>query len=212
MRDKRNVNWYRPISIGLGVVTVLLAAPFRSAAQTPVDRANELSIYPTNESDLVSAVKLQPYIPTIELPSIEADSIERFLPEVRQTIRLVLKLSERRVYVYEGETLKTSYPVAIGRPGWETPTGSYEVIGMLQDPGWTNPFTGEVVPPGPYNPLGDRWIAFWTDGRNYIGFHGTPNPESVGQAASHGCVRMFNEDIRELYEIVGMGTTVVVMN
>ncbi|NJN59542.1 MAG: L,D-transpeptidase [Leptolyngbyaceae cyanobacterium SL_5_9] len=134
---------------------------------------------------------------------------EPLFPEA-QEVRLVLKLGERRVYVYQNDELKTTYPVAIGRAGWETPTGNFEVLHMLQDPGWTNPLTGEVVPPGPNNPLGERWIAFWTDGSNYIGFHGTPNRETVGRAASHGCIRMYNEDVRELYEIVTPGTLVVV--
>ncbi|ASC74032.1 Putative L,D-transpeptidase YkuD [Halomicronema hongdechloris C2206] len=109
-----------------------------------------------------------------------------------------------------GETLEASYPVAVGRPGWETPTGQFRVFAMLENPGWTNPFTGDVTPPGNANPLGQRWIAFWTDGSNDIGFHGTPNRDSVGRAASHGCVRMYNEDIRELYAQVRLGTVVKV--
>jgi len=132
---------------------------------------------------------------------------EVLLP-VSEPIHLVLKLQDRRLYVYRGEHLETSYPVAIGRPGWETPTGQFQVRAMLEDPGWTNPFTGEVTPPGAANPLGERWIAFWSDGSNEIGFHGTPNRESVGEAASHGCVRMYNEDIRELYQQVRLGTVV----
>lgn len=135
--------------------------------------------------------------------------LKPLLPEVSE-IRLLLKLRERRVYVYDGDRLTKSYPVAVGKPGWETPKGQFQVLAMVQDPGWTNPFTGEVLPPGEDNPLGDRWIAFWTDGQNDIGFHGTPNRESVGQAASHGCVRMFNEDIRELFEQVSPGTIVTV--
>lgn len=130
-------------------------------------------------------------------------------PDISE-VRLLLKLKERRVYVYHGDELTKSYPVAVGRAGWETPTGQFQVLSMARNPGWTNPFTGEVVPPGRENPLGDRWIAFWTDGENDIGFHGTPNRESVGQAASHGCVRMFNEDIRELFEQVKPGTIVTV--
>ena len=58
--------------------------------------------------------------------------------------------------------------------------------------------------------MGERWIGFWTDGTNYIGFHGTPNEETVGQAASHGCVRMLNRDVLALFEKVGIGTIVVV--
>ncbi|MFQ3679539.1 MAG: L,D-transpeptidase, partial [Pseudanabaenaceae cyanobacterium] len=68
-----------------------------------------------------------------------------------------------------------------------------------------------VIPAGdPENPLGDRWIGFWTDGKNWSGFHGTPNPRSVGTAASHGCLRMFNEDIRELFGWVSTLTVVEV--
>jgi L,D-transpeptidase ErfK/SrfK len=115
------------------------------------------------------------------------------------------------VYVYRGEVIETSYPVAVGKAGWETPTGEFEVFSTVAEPGWTNPFTNEVMPPGADNPLGDRWIAFWTDGENLIGFHGTPNRESVGQAASHGCIRMYNEHIRELFERVEVGTPVTVV-
>ena len=129
---------------------------------------------------------------------------------VTDVVRLQLDLSDRKVYVYRGDTLEVSYPVAIGRPGWETPTGEFEIFSQVVDPGWTNPLTDEVMAPGPDNPLGDRWIAFWTDGINSIGFHGTPNRDSVGQAASHGCIRMYNEDVRELYEMVALGTPVVV--
>lgn len=125
--------------------------------------------------------------------------------------RLVLKLNQRQVEVYRGETLEASYPVAVGKAGWETPTGDFAVISTIESPGWTSPFTNEVVPPGPDSPLGDRWIAFWTDGENMIGFHGTPNRDSVGQAASHGCVRMYNEHIRELFELVQIGTPVTVV-
>lgn len=163
----------------------------RSIAAQPVESAQ-----PT-----VGAIesRLQPTLPPIQ----------PILPEVH-TVHLVLKLQERRLYVYDGERVKASYPVAVGRTGWETPKGQFQVLEMVRQPGWTNPFTQEVLPPGPENPLGERWIAFWTDGTNYVGFHGTPNRETVGQFASHGCVRMFNEHVRALYEIVQVGTPVVV--
>ena len=114
------------------------------------------------------------------------------------------------MYVYQGDTVQTSYPIAVGRAGWETPTGSYEVLDMQEDPAWRNPFTGDVIPAGRNNPLGDRWIGFWTDGDNVIGFHGTPNEGSVGRAASHGCIRMFNRDVRALYAIAEVGMPVIV--
>lgn len=128
-----------------------------------------------------------------------------------QNVKLVLKLKERRVYLYENDKLAVKYPVAIGKPGWETPTGNFKVIQMIKDPAWAHPFKkGVVLPPGPNNPLGRRWIAFWTDGTNAIGFHGTPNESVMGRAVSHGCVRMRNKDAIALYDRVGLGTSVVV--
>ncbi|MBW4463532.1 MAG: L,D-transpeptidase [Nodosilinea sp. WJT8-NPBG4] len=154
--------------------------------------------------------------PTIALPSTDssaaaAPSEADLLPEVvEQPVHLRLSLSDRRVYVHRGNVVEASFPVAIGKPGWETPTGEFEVFSQITQPAWTNPFTNEVVPPGSENPLGDRWIGFWSDGNNVIGFHGTPNRDSVGRAASHGCVRMYNEDIRQLFDMVDLGTPVIV--
>jgi lipoprotein-anchoring transpeptidase ErfK/SrfK len=81
---------------------------------------------------------------------------------------------------------------------------------MVKDPAWQHPWNGKIFPPGPNNPLGVRWIGFWTDGKNTIGFHGTPNERVMGQAVSHGCVRMRNPDVVALFELVKVGTTVVV--
>lgn len=146
-----------------------------------------------------------------ELPPLE--DAETFLPtpDLTSDISLVIDLSDRRVYVYNQEQLNTSFPVAIGREGWETPVGTYSVTRMQQNPAWRHPFTNQVVPPGDGNPLGARWIGFWTDGTNAIGLHGTPNADSVGQAASHGCVRMLNQDVIALYEQVAIGTPVSVV-
>lgn len=124
--------------------------------------------------------------------------------------RLVIRLRQRRVYLYRENRVQTSYPIAIGKTGWETPTGSFEVMQMIQNPAWEHPWTGKVIPPGPNNPLGTRWIAFWTDGKNLIGFHGTPNEGLIGQAVSHGCIRMRNQDVVALYEQVAVGTPVIV--
>lgn len=125
-------------------------------------------------------------------------------------LELVIRLGERRVYVMNNARVVTSYPIAIGRNGWETPIGHYQVIQMIEDPIWEHPLNGDIIPPGPDNPLGSHWIGFWTDGTNYIGFHGTPNEETVGQAVSHGCVRMFNRDVLALFNKVQLGTPVIV--
>lgn len=155
-----------------------------------------------------------PIAPVVTWPDVSAlGAAEPFVPapEVRSPVSLVVDLSDRRVYVYQDEQVKTSFRIAVGRAGWETPTGRYEVISMVEHPTWQHPFTGEIVPPGNGNPLGVRWIGFWTDGKNTIGFHGTPNEETVGRAASHGCIRMYNDDVINLFEMVQVGTPVIVV-
>ncbi|MFN6461466.1 MAG: L,D-transpeptidase [Nostoc sp. DedVER02] len=126
--------------------------------------------------------------------------------------QVVVDLSDRRTYVYAGDEVIASYPIAVGKKGWETPTGSFQVIHMRHYPIWRHPITGKVFEAGTDSPLGDRWIGFWSDGRNEIGFHGTPDIDLVGTAVSHGCLRMRNSDVRMLYEQVNIGTTVLVRN
>jgi lipoprotein-anchoring transpeptidase ErfK/SrfK len=123
-----------------------------------------------------------------------------------------LKLKQRRVFVFKGDKQVASYPVAVGKKGWETPTGNFKIIQMVRNPTWQNPWTGKVIAAGPKNPIGERWIGFWTDGKNQIGFHGTPTVNSIGQAASHGCVRMLNKDVVAMFELVKVGTPVVVQH
>ncbi|HEY9707721.1 MAG TPA: L,D-transpeptidase [Oculatellaceae cyanobacterium] len=105
--------------------------------------------------------------------------------------------------------------VYLGKAGWETPKGNFlqatiKCIDMQPNPVWEHPWTGEVILEGQKNPLGERRISFWTDGRDSIGFHGIPEEELVGQAVSHGCIRMHNRDVVALYAQVKMGTPVTV--
>jgi len=200
----------------LGSVAFSFPGATGAFAEAPASEQAALRQERPTLSELIDSVPERP-IPVLADPepvptAVEADSSADLTvsDEAAEAIRLVLRLGERRVYIYQGDMVAKSYPVAIGKEGWETPTGEFEVFSQISEPGWTNPFTNEVMGPGPNNPLGDRWIAFWTDGNNSIGFHGTPNRESVGKAASHGCVRMYNEDVKELYEIVAIGTPVTV--
>jgi hypothetical protein len=164
------------------------------------------------QSPLVRATE---QVPSIILPTDPAanTSPENFSFEDLLPLRLEIQLARRQVTVYLGETPVKRYPIAIGRPGWETPIGSFKVLEKIKDPTWVNPFKKGVVIPGgdPENPLGRYWIGFWTDGNNWIGFHGTPNPHSVGNAASHGCIRMYNKDVEELFQKVKVGTVVTVI-
>jgi lipoprotein-anchoring transpeptidase ErfK/SrfK len=133
-------------------------------------------------------------------------------PPTTELVSLTLKLKEKKVYVYKDGKVVANYPVAIGKKGWETPTGEWYVMEKITNPGWTSFKNGSVISPGKQNPLGERWIGFWTDGKDVIGFHGTPDTSSVGKAVSHGCVRMFDKDVKALFPMVKVGTTVKVVN
>ncbi|HAN74646.1 MAG TPA: L,D-transpeptidase [Planktothrix sp. UBA8407] len=158
---------------------------------------------PAPETLSAAASNTFPIVPPLDDPSL-------FLPSLEQPKRLILRLGQRRVYLYQGEQMIASYPVAVGKAGWETPTGSFKVMQKIENPVWQDPWTGEVRSPGANTALGLRWIGFWTDGKDAIGFHGTPTVNSIGQAASHGCVRMRNEDVVALFEQVDVGTPVIV--
>ncbi len=155
-------------------------------------------------------------IPTTDRPAADppkpAGVASNSQPPLVNVVTLLLKLKEKKVYVYKGDKLLTKYPVAIGKKGWETPTGEWQVMEKIKNPAWTSFKTGEVFAPGVKNPLGSHWIGFWTDGQDVIGFHGTANVKSIGTAASHGCVRMRNRDVTALFPLVKVGTIVKVVN
>ncbi|MEB3180695.1 MAG: L,D-transpeptidase [Nostocaceae cyanobacterium] len=138
----------------------------------------------------------------------------RYIPPSPQPIddgkRLVVDLSDRRVYLYDFNQQIGSYPVGVGKKGWETPTGSFKITRLQKNPVWKHPITGAVFKPGEDNPLGDRWIGFWSDGKHDVGFHGTQDTSLVGTPVSHGCLRMQNQDIHRIFDRVRLGTPVIV--
>jgi lipoprotein-anchoring transpeptidase ErfK/SrfK len=179
-------------------------------AQSPITPSSESSELNLNLPSADALSNTETTSPNLEETTVITE------PEAEPTIavvapHLVLKLKERKVYVYQGNKVLASYPVAIGKKGWETPKGNFQVIQLVENPIWQNPWNGNIVPAGPKNPLGERWIGFWTDGKNYIGFHGTTAENLIGQAVSHGCVRMRNKDIKEMFENVKIGTPVIVV-
>ncbi len=175
---------------------------------------SSVHLFNTNAFAIPDDTELKSQLLTIkfpDLPSLNDLDKSLYFPDRVYPVKLVLRLSKRQVEVYEGDDLITSFPVAVGKKGWETPTGEFEIIQMVKNPSWQNPWTGKVIPPSPNNPLGERWIGFWSDGKNFIGFHGTPGEHLIGQAVSHGCVRMKNKDIKQLFELVSMGIPVTVV-
>lgn len=139
---------------------------------------------------------------------------------------LVLNIATKRVFYFptvaEGETQKVlTYPIGIGRVGWETPLGSATVVSKARDPSWWVPLSvrqehaemgnplPSVVPPGPDNPLGTRVLKL--DMPGYL-IHGTNAPYGVGMRVSHGCVRLYPENIELLYDMVAIGEPVMIIN
>ena len=145
----------------------------------------------------------------------------------RSTKQLVLHRSSRQLFLLEQGQLRLRVPAAVGTQGWETPLGEHRVLFKALDPVWRHPGTGALVPPGGKNPLGSRWIAFYQDcsnpggwdgekvvqvrGCSHVGLHGTPHRWTVGRAVSHGCVRRRGEHIQRVFELVDVGTPVVVL-
>ena len=126
---------------------------------------------------------------------------------------LLVRHGERKLYLYEDGDIVRSWTVAVGEPAYPTPTGVYSVTELRYMPTWINPALdgwGKDMPaqigPGPDNPLGVRAIN-WSAAA--IRFHGTENIASLGTAASHGCVRMSNSDVVELYDMIEVGAPIV---
>jgi len=139
---------------------------------------------------------------------------------------LVLNLAEYRMYYFpepqQGKPAYVyTYPMSIGRMDWETPLGKTKIVAMAKDPAWYPPQSvrdehaaegdplPRVVPPGPENPLGTRALRLGLPG--YL-IHGTNRPAGVGMRVSHGCVRMFPEDIEFLFEHIRVSTPVRIIN
>jgi lipoprotein-anchoring transpeptidase ErfK/SrfK len=115
--------------------------------------------------------------------------------------------------VYQHLHLFRSYPIAVGMQGLQTPAGLYHIEDKEVDPSWQVPnsswagsLAGQLIPPGPQDPLKARWMGFF-DGS---GIHGTDETSSIGSDASHGCVRMLIPDVIDLYNRVQIGTPVYI--
>ena len=135
---------------------------------------------------------------------------------------IVINLAEMRMFYFpaDGKTVVT-FPIGIGREGWQTPLVSTTVTKIVKDPGWTPPASiraehaamgdplPSYVPPGPDNPLGPWALRLAAPG--YL-IHGSNRELGVGMRVSHGCMRMYNNNVAELAAMVPVGTTVRIIN
>ncbi len=180
--------------------------------------------YGLGYDELVAAnPDIDPWLPGTATPILLPTQF--VLPaDVREGV--VLNIASKRLFFFptmpegQAQVVKT-YPIGIGRVGWETPLGNTTVIAKAVDPVWYVPQSvrkehaemgdplPSVIPAGPDNPLGTRVLKLNIPG--YL-IHGTNQPYGVGMRVSHGCVRLYPENIEYLYDLVDVGEPVQIIN
>ncbi|MGM0451807.1 MAG: L,D-transpeptidase family protein [Thermodesulfobacteriota bacterium] len=145
---------------------------------------------------------------TLQIPTLW------ILPPTRHKA-VVVNIAEMRLYrFFRQHRMVKTYPLGIGRQGFKTPPGESRVVERQKAPSWTVPefgrshFDRAVVPPGPQNPLGDYWLGLSAEG---IGFHGTNFAWGVGRQVSHGCLRLYPEDMARFFEETPVDTPVEIV-
>ena len=143
-------------------------------------------------------------------PQVTTDQLAQRYPTFITIYRGAFQLR-----LWKNLKLVKTYTIAVGQAGLETPAGQYTIDDKQVDPSWHVPnsawagsLAGQVIPPGPEDPLKARWMGFY----NGAGIHGTDELASLGTAASHGCVRMSIPDVVELYPQVPLGTPIYIGN
>ncbi len=160
---------------------------------------------------------IDPYVPgqgtTLVLPTAW------ILPDAARTPGIIINLSEMRLYYFftkDGRSLVRTYPIGIGDLRADTPLGTFTVVEKIAHPAWhvpasirkEKPELPAVVPPGPDNPMGSHALRL---SRRTILIHGTDMPWGIGRRVSHGCIRLYPEDIVELYRLVPLATRVTIV-
>jgi hypothetical protein len=120
--------------------------------------------------------------------------------------QIVVSLADRKLALIEDGQVKKIYSVAVGKPSTPSPEGTFTIERRVINPVYHH--NGRTVEPGPANPVGTRWMGLSTKG---YGIHGTNEPNSIGKAASHGCIRMAKADLEEFYGLVAVGDQVQII-
>ena len=141
-------------------------------------------------------------------PKVTTDQLAQQYPTFITIDRAAFQLR-----FWQNLKLVKTYTIAVGQAGLETPAGEYTIDDKQVNPSWHVPdsawagdLAGQVIPPGPADPIKARWMGFY----NGAGIHGTDEVSSLGTAASHGCVRMAIPDVEELYDQVPLGTPIYI--
>ena len=174
---------------GVSVLTGALRSRLRSAIDSPRDRTVSAPVKTTK-------------------PQVTTDELAQKYP-----VFLTIDRGAFQLRLWKNLKLVKTYTIAVGMQGLETPAGTYTIDDKQVDPSWHVPdsawagsLAGQVIPPGPEDPLKSRWMGFF----NGAGIHGTDEISSLGTAASHGCIRMAIPDVIELYPQVPLGTPIYI--
>lgn len=142
------------------------------------------------------------FLPVYSLRTLDKDGYE-----------LVLNVPAKNLILYDyGQPVK-EYQVGIGKSLTPTPLGRFKIVRRIYNPAWVNPYRqSSVTPPGESNPIGKYWLGFALNKKSQeYGFHATNDIDSVGQASTHGCIRLYPPDMKELFNLVKIGTPVHVI-
>lgn len=123
--------------------------------------------------------------------------------ETAATRRVVVSIPDRKLALFENDQVVGIYPVAVGASVSPSPVGTFTIVNRVSNPTYYKP--GKIVGPGSTNPIGTRWIGLSAKG---YGIHGTDAPASIGFAKSHGCIRLRNQDVEQLFARVRSGDVV----
>ncbi len=136
------------------------------------------------------------------------------LPVVKRST-IVINIPEYRLYYFMPSIkMVKTYPVGLGKKSWPTPVGTFQIGEKRKDPTWYIPKSlqkkhgQKTVPPGPDNPLGKYWLGLGASG---CGLHGSNIIWSIGRPVTHGCIRLYPKDIKELYNLIDIGTSVEII-
>lgn len=116
---------------------------------------------------------------------------------------ILVSIPDRQLALLENGEILRIYAVAVGADDSPSPSGDFTLVSRLENPAYYRP--GLVIEPGAENPLGTRWMGLSEKG---FGIHGTNAPNSIGKAASHGCIRMLRDDLEDLFALVKVGDPV----
>ena len=122
---------------------------------------------------------------------------------------LLINKSQNVLFLKSGEEVLKIYHVSTGKNNI-TPVGTFKIATKIENPVWFKNGGAPIPSESPENELGSRWMGFDTD--PHYGIHGTLHPETIGQQVTDGCVRLKNEDVEELFDIIPVGTEVVIQN